>query len=438
MLLAKLSDQTKMLRIGPSSSYSTARLVITPPGGAERSVVLSVPQVRFGASAANDVVLADEHVSRFHFEIRKTSEGYLLRDLGSLNGTRVGDVDVKSCVLRSGAVISVGGTHIRFLADEGRPEEFLVGKSDSFGNLVGRSLRMREVFGVLERIVATDLTVLIGGETGSGKDVVARAIHAASSRADKPFVVFDCGAVAPSLIESELFGHVKGAFTGASESRDGAFVSAHGGTLFLDEIGELSLPLQPKLLRALEARTIRPVGGGQELPVDVRILAATHRDLEQSIKTGAIREDLFYRLSVVTIQIPALRERIDDLSILAETMAERRGKRIRLSPEVLSILEQYEWPGNVRELRNVIESAAAVCDGETIEPKHLVFFRPYRGTGGKGPSPEPSLAGKSLESLERTAIMQTLERCGGNKAQAARELGISTSTLYEKLKKYSG
>jgi transcriptional regulator with PAS, ATPase and Fis domain len=436
--LTKLTDQTKALRVGPPPAYRTARLVITPPAGAIRSVVLSVPQVRIGSSSANDVALADAHVSRFHCEIRKTEEGYMLRDLGSLNGTRVGDVDVKACVLRSGAVIALGGTHIRFLADDGSPEEFLVGKSDSFGNLVGRSPRMREVFGVLERIAATDLTVLIGGETGSGKDVMARAIHAASPRAAKPFVVFDCGAVAPSLIESELFGHVKGAFTGASDSHDGAFVRAHGGTLFLDEIGELSLPLQPKLLRALEARTIRPVGGGQEIPVDVRILAATHRDLEQAIKAGSIREDLFYRLSVVTIQIPALRERIEDLSMLAEKMVESRAKPLHLSPEVLTILEKYDWPGNVRELRNVIESAAAVCDGDTIEPQHLVFFRPNRGERSKTPVAEPSLAGQSLETVEKAAILQTLERCGGNKAQAARELGISTSTLYEKLKKYSG
>jgi transcriptional regulator with PAS, ATPase and Fis domain len=435
--LEKFRDQTKMLRIGPPLAYRTARLVITPPAGEDRSVVLSVPQVRLGASSANDVVLDDEHASRFHCEIRKTSEGYFLRDLGSMNGTRVGEVDVKECLLRSGAVITIGGTHIRFLADDGKPEEFLVAKSDSFGNLVGKSLRMREVFGVLERIVATDLTVIIGGETGSGKDVMARAIHAASTRADKPFVVFDCGAVAPSLIESELFGHVKGAFTGANENHDGAFVRAQRGTLFLDEIGELSPPLQPKLLRALEARTIRPVGGGKEIPVDVRILAATNRDLEEAVKNGSMRQDLFYRLSVVTIQIPALRERMDDLSVLVDKMLEGRAKRLRLAPDALSLLEQHDWPGNVRELRNVIESAAAVSDTDTIEAKHLVLFHPHRDERAKTPSVELFLAGKSLESIEREAITATLERCGGNRARAARELGISASTLYEKLKKYS-
>jgi len=436
-MLEKPREKTKMFHVGTPPAYRTARLVITPPTGQDRAVVLSVPQVRIGASAANDVVLEDEHASRFHCEIRKTSEGYLLRDLGSMNGTRVGDVDVKECLLHPGAVITVGGTHIRFLADDGKPEEFLVGKSDFFGNLVARSLRMREVFGVLERVVATDLTVLIGGETGCGKDVMARAIHAASTRADKPFVVFDCGAVAPSLIESEIFGHVKGAFTGANENRDGAFVRANGGTLFLDEIGELSPSLQPKLLRAIEARTIRPVGGGHEIPVDVRILAATNRDLEEAVRNGSMREDLFYRLSVVTIQIPALRERMEDLPVLAEKIVEVGSKRLRLASEALSVLEQYDWPGNVRELRNVIESAAAVCDTDTIEAKHLVFFRPHRNERAKSPAVESSLAGKSLESVEREAIMQALERCEGNKARTARELGISSSTLYLKLKKYS-
>jgi transcriptional regulator with PAS, ATPase and Fis domain len=195
--------------------------------------------------------------------------------------------------------------------------------------------------------------------------------------------------------------------------------------------------LQPKLLRAIEARMIRPVGGSQEIPVDVRILAATNRDLEEAVKNGSMREDLFYRLSVVTIQIPALRERMEDLPVLADKIVEGGTKRVRLAREALSILEQYDWPGNVRELRNVIESAAAVCDTDTIEAKHLVFFRPHRGENTKTPPVESFLAGKSLESVEREAIMQALARCEGNKARTARELGISESTLYTKLKKYS-
>jgi two-component system response regulator HydG len=258
-------------------------------------------------------------------------------------------------------------------------------------------------------------------------------VHAASPRGKKPFVVFDCAAVAPNLIESELFGHVKGAFTGASENRDGAFVRADGGTLFLDEIGELSLELQPKLLRALEQRTIKPVGGSKDVPVDVRIIAATHRNLEQAVKDATLRQDLFFRLSVVSVQVPALRHRLDDLPLLIETILVSTGKNVGLSQEAMSILTRYDWPGNVRELRNVVETAAAVCDAEQIEPKHLIFFKPRR----RDPTIEKlPLAGKSLESIERAAIAQTLEQCGGNKTRAAKVLGISPSTLYEKVKKY--
>ncbi len=416
------------------SAYRTARLVVSSPGQPDKSLVLGVPHVRIGAGSSNDVVLEDAHASRFHCEVRKTDEGWLLRDLGSLNGTRVGDLVVKEGVLQPGATITVGETRIKFLADDGKPEEVVTSPHHNFGEVVGRSLRMREVFAVLERIAATDLTVLIGGETGSGKDVMARAIHAQSTRAKKAFVVFDCAAVAPNLIESELFGHVKGAFTGANESREGAFVRADGGTLFLDEIGELALDLQPKLLRALEQRTVRPVGGGKEIPIDVRIIAASHRNLEQIVKEQHFRQDLFFRLSVVTVQIPSLRQRLEDLPMIIEKLLVMGGKPIGLAPETMTILEKYDWPGNVRELRNVIESASAVCDGEQIEPKHLMFFKPRRRDPTVDKLP---LAGKSLESIERAAIAQTLEHCGGNKTRAARALGISPSTLYEKVKKYS-
>ena len=415
------------------AAYTTARLIVMPPDGPERSLVLGLPHVRIGAGSANDVVLDDPHASRFHCELRKSDEGWVLRDLGSLNGTRVGEVAIKEGLLHSGATITIGETRIRFLADDGRAEEIAVSPHHAFGDVVGRSVRMREVFGVLERIAPTDLTVLVGGETGSGKDVIARAIHKSSTRAKGPFVVFDCAAVAPNLIESELFGHVKGAFTGADANREGAFERAHTGTLFLDEIGELSLDLQPKLLRALEQRRVKAVGGQKEIPVDVRIIAATHRNLEQKVKEGAFRQDLFFRLSVVTVQVPPLRHRVEDLPLLVEKLLVDSGKPVGISPETMKILESYDWPGNVRELKNVIESAAAVCDGDQIEPRHLMFFKPRR----RDPTMEKlPLAGKTLESIERNAIQQTLEQCGGNKTRAAKQLGISPSTLYEKVKKY--
>jgi transcriptional regulator with PAS, ATPase and Fis domain len=424
---------TVSIKVSDRLPYRTARLIITPPSGPERSVVLGVAHVRIGAGSSNDVIIDDPHASRFHCELRRTDEGWLLRDLGSTNGTRVGEVSIKEGWLRSGATITVGETRIRFLADDGRPEEVRTSAGESFGDAVGRSLRMREVFGVLERIAATDLTVLIGGETGVGKDVLARAIHANSHRAKKPFVVFDCAAVAPTLIESELFGHQKGAFTGATDSREGAFARADGGTLFLDEIGELALDLQPKLLRALEQRTVRPVGGAREQPVDVRILAATHRKLDEAVKEGRMRQDLYFRLSVVSIDVPPLRQRREDLPLLVDKIMRAHGRVVTLAPETEKVLESYDWPGNVRELRNVVESALAVCDGPVLEPRHLLFFKPRR----RDPTIERlPLAGKTLESIEKAAIQQTLEQMNGNKTRAARALGISASTLYEKVKKY--
>jgi transcriptional regulator with PAS, ATPase and Fis domain len=413
------------------------RLVITGPDERDqnRSLVMSQKHLRIGTSPANDVVLGDPHASRFHCEIRRTEEGYVLRDLGSTNGTRVGEVEVKEGVLHPGATIVVGETRIRFLADDGKPEEIAASQEERFGDVVGRSVRMREVFGVLERIAPTELTVLLSGETGVGKDVMARALHDRSARAGKPFVVFDCAAVAPTLIESELFGHVKGAYTGATADAVGAFERADGGTLLLDEIGELSLELQPKLLRALEQRTVRPLGGPKEVPVDVRIVAASHRNLERAVKQGTWRQDLFFRLSVVTLEIPPLRQRQEDLPIITESILAQLGRKITVAPETYQILERYDWPGNVRELRNVIESASALADGPVLEPRHLVFFKPRQKDASSLSGLD--LAGKSLETIERAAIVQTLERCKGNKTHAAKALGISTSTLYEKVKKYS-
>ena len=423
-------DATLSLRAS-TQGYRITRLVVVSADGTERTVVLSQPHVRIGTSPANDVVLGDPHASRFHCELRLTDEGYLVRDLGSTNGTRVGAVEVKEGLLRSGAVVEVGETKISFLADEGRPDEIAASKAVRFGDVVGKSIRMREVFGVLEKIAPTELTVLLAGETGTGKDVTARALHARSARPQGPFVVFDCAAVAPTLIESELFGHAKGAFTGATSDAQGAFERAQGGTLLLDEIGELSLELQPKLLRVLEQRTVRPVGGAREIPVDVRIVAATHRNLDRAVKQGTWRQDLFFRLSVVTIELPPLRQRLEDLAPLVDGILASRD--MHAAPETLRIFERYAWPGNVRELRNVVDSAAALADGPTLEPRHLVFFTPRRSNESLS---DVDLAGKSLETIERAAIVQTLEHCKGNKTRAAKTLGISTSTLYEKVKKY--
>jgi transcriptional regulator with PAS, ATPase and Fis domain len=245
--------------------------------------------------------------------------------------------------------------------------------------------------------------------------------------------VFDCGAVAPTLIESQLFGHQKGAFTGAVDNRQGAFERANGGTLFLDEIGELSLELQPKLLRVLEQRRLYRLGGEGDIPVDVRVVAATNRDLEKEVARGAFREDLYFRLSTAVVRLPPLRERKEDLTDLITHFARELGG-VKVSPEAYKILESYDWPGNVRELKNVISGALAVVEaGEPLSPKDFVFFRKRRREPTLDGLP---LAGRTLDSIEKTAIKQTLDQFSGNKTQAARALGIAPSTLYAKIKKY--
>ncbi len=296
---------------------------------------------------------------------------------------------------------------------------------------------MQHVFDLVKRVAPTEFTVLLVGETGAGKDVLARTIHAASSRASKPFVVFDCGAVAPNLVESELFGHERGSFTGALASREGAFERAHGGTLFLDEIGELPLDLQPRLLRALESRRVRRVGGAEDRVWDVRVIAATNRDLPAEIAERRFREDLYFRLAAAVLDVPPLRERLEDLPLLVSTLLESMGRsHLRLSPAALTKLRAHPWPGNVRELKNALGWAATFVDESgVLEPRHFKLELPQPRRPSEAPPPLP-LAGQRLDTLERDAILQTLIHVNGNKVHAARALGISPSTLYEKLKKY--
>jgi transcriptional regulator with PAS, ATPase and Fis domain len=297
---------------------------------------------------------------------------------------------------------------------------------------------MREVFGLLARFAQTDMTVTLLGETGTGKDVLAHALHDQSRRAAGPFVVFDCGAVAANLVESELLGHERGSFTGAIAAHSGAFERAHTGTLFLDEIGELPLDLQPRLLRALESRKVRRVGGTRERAVDVRIVTATNRDLRGDVSTGKFREDLYFRLAGALVPVPPLRERIDDLALLVENLLGNLGHpHVRLAENAFAVLRAHAWPGNVRELKNALACAIAFIDAgsHVIEAHHLILLPP---------APEHdvsldavSLGGQRLEHIERAAITQTMVQTSGNKPRAAEALGISVSALCEKLKKYS-
>jgi DNA-binding NtrC family response regulator len=307
-----------------------------------------------------------------------------------------------------------------------------------FENLIGRSPGIRRVFDVIRQVAPTRTTVLITGESGTGKELVARAIHQNSPRKTARFVAINCAALPSTLLESELFGHEKGAFTGAVQRRQGLIQAANGGTLFIDEVAELEPSLQVKLLRVLETRLVTPLGSNREEPVDIRILAATHQDLDKRVQEGRMREDFLYRLKVVTIQIPPLRDRREDIPLLARTFLDQAVKENelparRFTPEVLSRLTSYHWPGNVRELRNVVESAAVLSTDESIGMEDLpppLVERPHAGAGGL------FQVGMTMDELERQAILATLRTTNGNRTRAAEQLGISLRTLQRKLKEY--
>ena len=306
-----------------------------------------------------------------------------------------------------------------------------------FENIIGTSPAMQEVFQTIRQVAPTRATVLIQGESGTGKELVARAIHQCSPRAQGPFVPVHCAALAPTLLESELFGHEKGAFTGAVERRRGRFELADGGTLFLDEVGEIDPALQVKILRVLEERKFERVGGNETVEVDVRLVAATNRDLKKRVEEGAFREDLFYRLYVINVTLPPLRERDGDIVLLAQhylkALAAENGKVVKgITPEALEALTTYAWPGNVRELRNVIERMVVLCHGDRLGVRDLPpALRASGGNTGGGPR-----SGTALRDAERQLIEDALRRHKGHRTRAARELGISRRTLHRKLNEF--
>ncbi len=306
--------------------------------------------------------------------------------------------------------------------------------------IVGASGKIQDVLRMISRLKDTRTPVLITGESGTGKELVARAIHFRGSFANRPFVAVDCGSLVPTLIESELFGYEKGAFTGALRSKPGLFQSASGGTIFLDEIGELPLEMQAKLLRVLQEKEVRPVGSNQKVKVDVRVIAATNRDLEAEYRKGAFRKDLYFRLNVVTVYIPALRERRSDIPLLASWFLDRYapGASIPITQAATKCLLQYDWPGNVRELENCIERAVALGDRQIIDvrdlPPSIASFSPYDSAEN---IPAASLSSTDLEDIERITIQRVFEQVNGDKARARKMLGISRATLYRKLKRYN-
>jgi two-component system response regulator HydG len=320
--------------------------------------------------------------------------------------------------------------------------------SEGLGDMIGRSLEMEKIYRILSKVAQSTHPVLILGESGTGKELVARTIHAYGPNAQKPFLPVDCGSLVPTLIESELFGYVKGAFTGANHSKDGLLVSAEGGTVFLDEIGELSVDLQAKLLRALQEKEVRPVGATHRVPIKARIVAATNRDLAGMVETGSFRKDLFYRLNVVNLRLPPLRDRREDLPLLAahflDQISRERGRKFTLSDEALRTMMRHDWPGNVRELENSIERACTMTSGPVIQLGDLPTQLQQKGIEerratamlSEGAEPGGTFQVKTLAEMEREAILGAIRTLNGDKLQAAKLLGIGKTTLYRKLKEY--
>ena len=453
--------------------------VATPAGAFERVVGSSFDAVLFDPALGEDddgalallhrlrtlapdtvVVIWSEHPT-VHFTVRAMRSGALDVLKKSAEGA-----EIRSVVERA---ISHGA-----LAREVRRLRGEVEKARGLGEVIGDSALMRQLLQMVERVAASDATVLIVGESGTGKELLARTIHRVGPRADGPFVAFDCSALAPSLLEAELFGHEKGAFTGAGRARRGLFREAHGGTIFLDEIGDIDASVQNKLLRVLQEREIKPVGGDRPVAIDVRVVAATNKDLKALVARGQFREDLYWRLAVVPIQVPPLRERKEDIPLLAaHILAKRRGAAksfaggeapypTQITAKALQRLMSYPWPGNIRELENVLSRAAILCDGEMIRSHDLDMLGPERTSGassgatpaGDGDEPDDrvelpaidltrlgegeglkDVTERAVRAVERAAIAAALRR-DRNPSLAARRLGISRASIYTKMKAY--
>jgi two-component system, NtrC family, response regulator GlrR len=396
-----------------------------------------------GSHQRNDLVIDDATVSRFHGEIRVEAEGARVRDLKSRNGTVVDGVSVVEAFLRTGSHVRMGKTVFRFELGE-ETNRLPLSEGTKFGFLSGVSPAMRLMFSILRRAAESDVTVLLEGETGTGKSQAASSIHRESARKGGPFVVVDCGAILGNLLESELFGHEKGSFTGATERRIGAFEEASGGTVFLDEIGELPLDLQPKLLRALETREIRRTGSNAYRPVDVRVIAATHRDLRADVNAGRFRADLYFRLAVVTVQTPPLRQRPEDIpalvdDILASLRATPEDAALLRSPDLLARLRHAAWPGNVRELRNYVERSlvfrAAAPLGQDVAPSDQ-GVAPSESLAVDPSAPYAVERERVLGEFERRYFESLLRLHEGKVARAAAAAGIDRRYLYRILRRH--
>ena len=413
------------------------RFRVTAVDGAERqaNATSDSSELTIGTADGNQLLLTDPTVSRHHCAIRVTPRGFQLRDLGSTNGTWLAGHLIEVAYLKPGSTFRVGSMSIRFelLDDEVREP---LSEEDRFGDALGQSAVMRRIFAALAKIAATDSTVLLEGETGTGKGLLADLLHRQSPRASHPMIVVDCASIPPTLIESELFGHDKGAFTGATAARTGAFEAANGGTIFLDEIGELPLDLQAKMLRALEERVIKRIGSTRPVRLDVRIIAATNRDLREAVNRGRFRADLFYRLDVARLRLPPLRDRREDIPRLVTHYARVfTGDAAALPPpSLVAAFAEHSWPGNVRELRSAVERAVLFADPA------LVVDEPATAAEAVDVLDDRLSFRESKERVvsrwERWYVQALVERHGGNLTRAARAARMDRAHLRELLRRY--
>jgi two-component system, NtrC family, response regulator GlrR len=417
------------------------RLRVVDGPGAGQSFESTGERTSIGSHPLNDVLLDERTVSRFHCELLVDEKGVWVKDLGSRNGTVLDGVLVKEAAVRNGSLLTLGRVGLRFELS-GERTKLQLSEQPRFGSLVGGSVAARMSFALMERAAASDVTVLLEGETGTGKSQAAESIHRQSSRRDHPFFVVDCGALPANLLESELFGHEKGAFTGALNRRVGVFEEARGGTVFLDEIGELPLELQPKLLRVLEAREIRKLGTNSYIPVDVRIITASNRDLRAEVNAGRFRSDLYFRVAVVKISLPALRQRSEDVPLIVDKLlsglgADARVKAIILDPAFLAQLQRSAWPGNVRELRNHLERCVVLQEtllpGEGEDSAHPAESEPNT-IDPRVPYPEARR--RALDAFERQYVEALLQLHGGKVSQAAASADIDRVHLYRLIKRH--
>lgn len=391
-----------------------------------------------GKAPSCNFTLTDPAVSAKHFRVIPAEQGYRMQDLGSRNGTWFHGARITEVCMGRKDTFKAGNSTLR-LELLSSHQEYPLSQSSSFGEMIGGSVPMRQVFALLERAAKSDSTLLIEGESGTGKDLAAETIHIYSARKGRPFIVVDCGRMQSDLIESLLFGYRKGAFTGAEADRMGAFEAAKGGTVFLDEIGEIEPELQPRLLRVLEKKQVQRLGETDYRPVDVRLIAATNRDLESEVKSGRFRKDLFYRLSVLQIHMPALRDRREDIPDIAAAIISQLKPDIDhrkvLSDEVLAVLASHDWPGNVRELRNHIERLL-------VFPEWAISFE-MKSPASKPEAPKisanlPFLNARDMfiEYFEKEYVTELLEDCGGIVSHAAQKAKISRQTLYRLIDKH--